>query len=340
MQTLPCHSALRLLATLLIAVPACGGPTGPSDAPPTRAQLFDEVWRDVDAHYAFFQLGGIDWDDARAAYRDSVIGAPDDDAAARLLGAMLLRLHDHHVALVTGSAVLGEPPLPTPTDFIPAVVRDYYVTGSIRPTRSGRIYYATLAAGAGYIRLDSFQGSGWSGDMDEALAALGPVAGLVIDVRGNLGGDEANAQGVAARLYDRARVYRISRFRDGAAHGDFAAPSSTSLSPGGTGHFTGRIALITNRLTASAAEDFTLMLRALPYATTVGDSTLGTASNPRDFRLANGWTLRVPQSIQSTPDGYVYQWTGLPPAIPVRWGGNDATRDAYLDAAIAAMQPG
>jgi hypothetical protein len=34
-------------------------------------------------------------------------------------------------------------------------------------------------------------------------------------------------------------------------------------------------------------------------------------------RLDNGWSYRVPQSIQSTPEGLVYQWRGLPPAIAV-----------------------
>lgn len=85
------------------------------------AQLFDEVWSDVDANYVFFQLGGIDWNAALVAYRDSVIDASHDETAARLLGAMLLRLHDHHVALVTESGIFDEP-LPAPADFVPPIV--------------------------------------------------------------------------------------------------------------------------------------------------------------------------------------------------------------------------
>ena len=43
--------------------------------------------------------------------------------------------------------------------------------------------------------------------------------------------------------------------------------------------------------------------------------------------------------IQSTPDGFVYQWRGLPPSIPVPWS-DDAVavgRDPYLDAALASL---
>jgi hypothetical protein len=43
--------------------------------------------------------------------------------------------------------------------------------------------------------------------------------------------------------------------------------------------------------------------------------------------------------VQSTPDGFVYQWRGLPPAIPVRWSDELVAQghDPYLDAAIAAV---
>jgi hypothetical protein len=43
--------------------------------------------------------------------------------------------------------------------------------------------------------------------------------------------------------------------------------------------------------------------------------------------------------MQSTPDGFVYQWKGLPPAVAVVWPA-DATangKDPYLDAAIARL---
>ena len=53
--------AIHCLVTLLAIALACGGSTtGPGTSAPSRAQLFDEVWSDVDAHYAFFQLGNID----------------------------------------------------------------------------------------------------------------------------------------------------------------------------------------------------------------------------------------------------------------------------------------
>lgn len=82
------------------------------------------------------------------------------------------------------------------------------------------------------------------------------------------------------------------------------------------------------------------MMRILPAVITVGDPTLGLGSNPLGVSLSNGWTYRVPQSQQSTPDGFVYQSRGLPPAIAVAWTDGDvaAGRDPYVDAALVALK--
>ena len=50
---------------------------------------------------------------------------------------------------------------------------------------------------------------------------------------------------------------------------------------------------------------------------------------------ANGWTVRIPQSMQSTPDNFVYQWRGLPPTVAVPWDevAALANRDSYIDVA-------
>jgi carboxyl-terminal processing protease len=82
------------------------------------------------------------------------------------------------------------------------------------------------------------------------------------------------------------------------------------------------------------------MMRPLPNVVVVGDTTLGLGSNPLEQKLSNGWTVRIPQSMQSTPDGFVYQWRGLPPAVPVAWDEAvvSAGRDPYVDAALGRLR--
>jgi C-terminal processing protease CtpA/Prc len=186
------------------------------------------------------------------------------------------------------------------------------------------------------VYIGSFQGDGWGSEIEDALVALGNVAGLILDIRDNTGGNENVAQEVARRFYDGQHVYRLSRYRSGPHHADFASPVSTSLSPGGNRRFSGPVALITNRWNGSAAEDFVLMMRVVPNVTMMGDTTLGLGSNPLVRTTANGWTVRIPQSMQSTPDNFVYQWRGLPPTVAIPWNESaaQANRDPYVDAAM------
>jgi C-terminal processing protease CtpA/Prc len=162
---------------------------------------------------------------------------------------------------------------------------------------------------------------------------------LVLDIRDNTGGDEAIAVDVASHFYDVTRTYRVSQFRSGPAHDNFARPTTMAVSPSAP-HYSGPVAFITNRFDGSSAEDFTLMMRIVPSVVTVGDTTLGVGSNPLGVSLSNGWTYRIPQSKQSTPDGFVYQWRGLPPAIAVPWTDADvaAGKDPYLEAALQELR--
>lgn len=315
----------------------CGGSTEPH--PVDHAAAFDQVWKDFDEHYAFFGLGNVDWNALRATYRDSTIAAASDADAARLIGAMIGRLNDYHADLTTPYGTFGAPAIPYPHHFSPSVVQASYFAGlGGSTTNSHRIYYARLRDGIGYVHLDSFEGSDWGGEIDDALKAMGDIKGLIVDIRDNGGGNEGNGRDIAARFYDVTRTYRLAQYRNGARHTDFASTVSSSLSPAGT-RFAKPVALITNRFDGSAAEDFALMMRVAPNVVTVGDTTLGLGSNPLSFKLANGWTYRVPQSIQSTPDGFVYQWKGLPPAIAVKWDDEAlaAGHDPYVDAALASI---
>ncbi len=113
-----------------------------------------------------------------------------------------------------------------------------------------------------------------------------------------------------------------------------------SLDPRGARRFAGPLALITNRFNGSAAEDFICMMRALPHVTTIGDTTIGNGSNPLHIDYGIGYALQIPRSRQSTPDGFVYQYVGLPPRVPVRWTAADSAggRDPYLDAALRVLR--
>jgi carboxyl-terminal processing protease len=202
-----------------------------------------------------------------------------------------------------------------------------------------RDYHADITTNYGTFGIPSFGGAGWGGEIVDVFDALGSVPGLIVDIRNNNGGSEDIALDVASHFTDSKRVYRSAQFRDGRAHGDFGPTTTFSVAPKSP-RFAGPVALLTNRFDGSAAEEFTLMMRILPTVVTVGDTTLGLGSNPLRITLSNGWSYRVPQSIQKAPDGFVYQWHGLPPRIAVSWTDADTSggHDPYVDAALAELR--
>lgn len=324
------------LATALLA--GCERWILPPDPGADRLALFDEVWTEFDRHYALFELGGFDWGALGATYRDSVLAAQDDREAARLIGAMIGRLGDYHSSLTTPYGSFGPPAIRFPRHFDATVVHSSYVP-DLRWTGAAHVGYGWLPGDPrlGYVYLPSFAGGTWGDEIDEALGFLDGATGLVVDIRGNGGGSEANGRIIAARLVDRVRPYKVTHYRDGPGHGDFAPASTVEIGPAGARSFRGPVVLLTNRYNGSAAEDFTLMMRVIPTVTVMGDTTLGVGTNPLPRELPNGWTYRVSQSYQATPDGFVYQWKGLPPAAPVPWP-EGARGDPYLDAAIRRLR--
>ena len=328
---------LRLVAALLVLVPGCKaeGPSGPV----TSTSVFDEVWERFDDEYPFFPVANVNWHALRATYRDSVAGSTSDHEAARLIGAMIAKLNDYHSGLTTPFGTFGPGPIPHDHNFVPSLLQQNYFASPIQSTGSSRINYARLKSGHGYIYIGSFAGQGWGNEIETAIESLVGVPSVILDIRDNVGGNEDVARQVAARFYDVGRVYRLSRARNGPGYTDLSAATSMSLDPGGSRRFTGHVAVITNRFNGSAAEDFLLMMRILPNVTVVGDTTLGLGSNPAEYELDNGWTVRVPRTAQSTPDGFVYQFKGLPPDVEVQWRQEEvaAGRDSYIDAAVARL---
>ena len=339
-QTGPVHRVL--LATALIAVAsACdGAATGPDITADSRA-LVATVWQDFDRWYAFFPMRDVDWAAIGTAYQDSARHVTSERATAELIGRMVGRLRDGHADLVTPFGAYGV----TPSDYdghFDWTVVESYLTQPARQTRSGRLQYATLPGGVAYVLLTSFSGDSWHDEIDEAFLALASAPAFILDVRPNGGGSEEFARDIAARFCDTERVYRRSRFRDGPAHSDLGAPVDFTISPSTSPRFSVPVAVITGRRNASAAEDFILMMRVLPRAVTIGDTTLGVGSYPMHRALPNGWRYRIPQSQQSTPDGFVYNWKGLAPQIAVPWDASliAARRDPYIEAALAEVTRG
>jgi tetratricopeptide (TPR) repeat protein len=81
--------------------------------------------------------------------------------------------------------------------------------------------------------------------------------------------------------------------------------------------FTGPTVLLTDRISASAAEAFTMAMRVLPHVTVMGDTTEGALSSQFPEKMPNGWTLWVAFKEFRDHEGVCWDGVGIPPDLRV-----------------------
>jgi hypothetical protein len=334
----------RAAAACVAVAVACTPALAPEHAT-TPSALFDAVWTEFDLQYSMFTLKRVNWDSVGAVYRPRAVAARNNAALAKVLSEMLLTLRDRHVAFgptTSGNAVAYL----SASDSVPAaydgtlIEKRYLVNPS--STSGGHLRLGTLAPRIGYLRIASFNGTGWAPEADEAIAALRDVDGLVIDLRCNSGGSNGLALDIAGRFADRSRTFGYARVRNGPAHEDLTDFIPEVVRPAGPAQFRGRVVVLTDRKMYSSAEDFALAMHALPNVTTMGDTTGGSSGKPIVRELPNGWTYQLSSWIEYTADRIPFEDVGLAPDIYTGATARQktaalASSDPVLDRAIAML---
>jgi hypothetical protein len=304
---------LPILLTLLSPW-ACRSALLPEEPEEGPVSTFEFAWGEVDRHYSFFELKGLDWEGIGDFYRPWVTAGTSPGELFDVLSEMLGRLEDGHVSLHS--------PLGTYryTGWYQPYLRNfdfdyiwYRELDGRWSTASRKILYGWVRPEIGYIYLPSFTGSGWAGEIDEVLASLAGARALVVDARGNSGGNDENSERIAGRFTTERRLYRRIQYRNGPGHGDFTPLEEHYLPPRGKAPFTGPVAVLTNRRTFSAGERFVLAMRSIPGTIVVGDTTGGGSGNPLYRELPNGWSLSISRWIEWAPDGTTHEGVGLAP---------------------------
>lgn len=178
------------------------------------------------------------------------------------------------------------------------------------------VTWAVPAAGVGYLKIPDFE-SDVPGLVSEALSELsGSWASLVVDLRDNPGGFVFAAEAVASEFIANGPLF----------HEVYPEQSETvdSLGPGGLAT-TGRILVLVNEGTASAAEILAGALRDRRGATIIGAPTFGKDAIQIRFDMRNGGRLDVAVARWLSPEGVSVGNVGLLPDVEL-----DLTEDMTL----------
>jgi C-terminal peptidase prc len=177
----------------------------------------------------------------------------------------------------------------------------------------------------GYIRFNTFHPD-LIPDIEAAVAALEDARGIIIDLRGNPGGDLSTGQRLAAQFLDRETSF-----------GAFIAREETwDMRVAGEGVYAGPVVILIDTTSYSCSEWFAAGMQAAGRAVVIGERSPGGVTAMNVVTLPYGASLGYPVAQIRTPDGTVLEGHGVIPDVAVSLDRAQllAGVDAQLEAGI------
>ena len=288
----------------------------------------EALWKIIDEHYCFLDYKaetiGLDWDEVHARYRGKLDKNMSSAQLQEVLCNMLAELRDGHVNLYTASDVgrywAWKEDYPSNLND---EIRDSYLGTDYR-IASG-LYYRILDDNVGYIVYKSFSSAIGEGNIAEVLHHLRLCSGLIIDVRGNGGGQLDYAQRLASHFTNERILTGYRSHKTGTGHSDFSDLTPEYLEPSTTVRWQKPAIVLTNRGCYSATNTFVRDMLCCPNVRTLGDSTGGGSGMPFTSELPNGWLVRFSACPQYDREKRHIEF-GIAPTIPCELKAGDVAK--------------
>lgn len=280
--------------------------------------VFDQVWQLLNSNYPFFDQQGIDWKALYRVYRPRISPSTTEDELFTILSNMLEHFNSGHINLEAGSKRFCSLVRVNPKmeDYSWKLVRDKYLNKSFESSPDSLFYYGWLTDDFAYMRIRRFPPrETLEKYIDTIISDLSIAKGLIIDIRGNPGGNGAGVAALGGRFADRKRLYLKNYNRVGGADKEFISPTYYYIDPYGPVQYKGPVILIQNVYSESGADNFALAMKVLPNVTSVGESTGGCFSTYYPEKLINGWTLTMPWSYAVDQNDFCWEGIGVPPDL-------------------------
>jgi tetratricopeptide (TPR) repeat protein len=268
------------------------------DLPPFPDLIYRLAWAFVDRNFLDRAARGAAWQPQRDAFTDP--GAKPVQAYAAV-AASLASLGDPYTRLRSAQEtealyVRGR---------LEKMVTD--ASGALSPSSSA-VVTGDLGGDIGYLRLTTFSDPSARAAIRKALEQMAEKQGLVLDLRGNLGGLAAEADAVAGMLLEEGETLGFQR--TGAGEEIQKVPQTRPA-------FARKpLIILTDRRTGSAAEKLAAGLQGSGRATILGETTLGKGAGQMSRLLPGGAMLLVTAVESLTPAGEAIQGRGVIPDVP------------------------
>lgn len=179
--------------------------------------------------------------------------------------------------------------------------------------------------GIGYIRFNTFHGE-LIPKIEETVAAQQDAVGMIIDLRGNPGGDGRTGELLASQILEERTFFGYLRSRTG----------TSEWYIDGENKYTGPVVILIDALSYSCSEWFASGMQAAGRAVIIGERSPGGVTAMNAKILPNGANLGYPVAQVLAPDGTVLEGYGVIPDFTVTLDKSELLEgiDAQLEAGI------
>lgn len=312
--------AVLALTTILTVgtAPATTSPQPIWDAS-TRAQVLTKAEEELGQYFFTDRIPKLRA--AIEAHRSAYLQITDPTKfASAVTAGMYAVAHDKHIGLWYSATYMPDDQKPTPADEVQRTYFEHYIN-------YGYEGVLRLQGNIGYLHLRGFAGMpGAKKTIDGTMALLDHTDALIIDLRGNGGGDPRSLDYLMGYFFSKPTELTSIVWKEHGKttlHRQFSAASI-----GGVRYLNKPVYVLIDDRTISCAEQFAYDMKSLHRAQLIGKTTAGGANPGRVYRLTSHFGLFVPLGQAKNPyTGSNWEGIGVSPDVPTTPKG--ALLDAY-----------
>ena len=334
----------KLLLLLAFVMGLCSCQRGESEYDESPQTNLDALWTIIDQQYCFLDYKekelGISWADIHAKYSARLNPKMTRAQLFEVLCQMLSELKDGHVNIST-SLDLGRNwswKEDYPQNLDVGLRNDYLQTDY---NLAGGLKYRILPDNIAYVVYENFQSAIGDGNLDDMFFSLRMCNGLILDIRGNGGGELTNETKLASRFTNEKVLVGYRSHKTGTGHNDFSPLEPEYITPSKGVRWQKRCVVLTNRSCYSAANTFVRDMKEMPLVTVMGDQTGGGSGLPFSSELPIGWSMRFSASPHFDVQKQHIEF-GIAPDIPCSLDPEQAAQgiDSMIESARALLNEG
>ncbi len=295
---------------------------------------FEACWKIINERYCFFEYKDIDWQDIYYKYEQKIESPMRADSLFSVLNQMLCELKDGHVNIYSSFDVgrYWDWFENYPNNFDSSIQKNYIGTNY---KIAGGMKYTILPDSVGYIYYGSFESGPSDTNLDNIFRYFSECKGLIIDIRDNGGGTLSFVERIVGRFITERICAGYIQHKTGKGHNDFSSLHPFYFDPSNRIKWFKPIAVLTNRHTYSAANNFASVMQSIPHAKLFGDRTGGGCGLPFSSELPVGWSIRFSASPIYDINKNLTEF-GIDPDFNVQMSesGMMGGKDDIIDAAI------